>query len=70
MRQRHIPLLLYQKAQEVQKQITALNNHVHGLDVRLNKDSHKRSKPPSSDGLGKNPTPRSLRPKTGRKQGG
>jgi transposase len=63
-------LLLTQQTQQVQQQITALKNQIRELEARLNKDSHNSSKPPSSDGLGKKPTPHSLRPKTGRKQGG
>lgn len=63
-------LLLHEKGQEVQQQITALKNQIHELEVRINKDSHNSSKPPSSDGLKKKPAPKSLRPKTGRKQGG
>jgi transposase len=63
-------LLLTEQAQQVQQQITALKNQIHALEARLNKDSHNSSKPPSSDGLGKKPTPHSLRPTTGRKQGG
>ena len=34
------------------------------------KDSHNSSKPPSSDGYGKKPAPKSLRKSTGKKQGG
>src|SRR5437016_198634 len=63
-------LLLYEKGQEVQQQINALQLQVRALQARLDKDSHNSSKPPSSDGLGKMPAPQSLRPKTGRRQGG
>jgi transposase len=63
-------LLLTEQTQEVQQQITALKSHIRELEARLHKDSHNSSKPPASDGLGKKPTPHSLRPKTGRKQGG
>lgn len=49
---------------------TALEQRVAELEARLNQDSHNSSKPPSSDGLGKKPAPRSLRPNTGRKPGG
>ncbi len=62
-------LLLTEQTKEVQHQITALKNQIRELEARLNKDSHNSSKPPSSDGLGKKPTPHSLRQKTGRKQG-
>ena len=49
--------------------LTALEQRVVELEARLNKDSHNSSKPPSSDGLSKKPTPHSLRKITGRKQG-
>ena len=63
-------LLLTEQTQQVQSQITALKSRVHELEARLDKDSHNSHKPPSSDGLKKKPAPRSLRPKTGRRQGG
>ncbi|HEY3330386.1 MAG TPA: IS66 family transposase [Capsulimonadaceae bacterium] len=42
-------------------QNAALVLEVQELKSRLNKDSHNSSKPPSSDGLGKKPKPKSLR---------
>jgi transposase len=63
-------LLLTEQTQQVQHQITTLKSRVHELEARLGKDSHNSNKPPSSDGLKKKPAPVSLRPKTGRKQGG
>jgi hypothetical protein len=36
-----------------------LKSHITALEVRLTKDSHNSSKPPSSDGLRK-PAPQSL----------
>lgn len=50
--------------------VSALEQRVAALEARLNTDSHNSNKPPSSDGLRKKPAPHSLRPKTGRKQGG
>lgn len=63
-------LLLTEQTQQVQQQITALKERVRELEAHLDKDSHNSHKPPSSDGLKKKPAPRSLRSKTGRKQGG
>ena len=52
-------------------EIAELKSRITALEVRLAKDSHNSSKPPSSDGLGK-PAPKSLRqagqhPKGGQK---
>ncbi len=44
-----------------------LLERVQHLEARLAKDSHNRSKPPSSDGLARKPKPRSLRRKSGKK---
>src|ERR1019366_7837812 len=52
----------------MQEQIVGLTAQVKELQDRLNKDSHNRSKPPSSDGLKKKPV--SMRRKAGRKPGG
>ena len=52
----------------MQQQIDALTTRVQELEVRLSKDSHNSSKPPSSDQPGKKPV--SLRPKTSKPSGG
>jgi transposase len=52
------------------EQIVALTARVKELEDRLGKDSHNSSKPPSSDGLGKKPSPQSQRGKSGRRSGG
>ncbi len=49
--------------------IEELNKTVAELKEQLNKNSKNSSKPPSSDGY-KKPNPKSLREKTGKKQGG
>ena len=64
------PDALWQVFAALHEQIAAVALRQKELEVRLGKDSHNSSKPPSSDGLGKKPAPRSLRAKTGRKQGG
>lgn len=55
----------------------ALVEHTLGLEARVDElsgrlaqDSHNSGRPPASDGMGKKPTPKSLRTKTGRKPGG
>ena len=50
-------------------QVTALELKVAELEERLNQNSTNSSKPPSSDGYNK-PSPKSLRKKSGKKQGG
>src|SRR5258708_2526616 len=55
----------------LQKEIARLTGQMEQLKARLNKDSHKSHKPPSSDGLAKKkPRPRSLRKRSGKKSGG
>lgn len=48
----------------------ALVERVKELEDRLSKDSHNSSKPPSSDGLAKKPSPKSQREKGKRSSGG
>ena len=55
---------------EMTAKIEALQQMVKELTEQVKKDSHNSSKPPSSDGYGKKPNPKSLRERSGRKQGG
>src|SRR5712692_8160843 len=50
--------------------VGALQAENAALRARLGTDSHNSSKPPSSDGPGVKPHPRSQRVRTGRKPGG
>jgi transposase len=50
--------------------IVELRAEVAELQVRLSANSRNSSRPPSSDGLAKPPAPKSLRRRSGRKQGG
>jgi transposase len=57
---REVPLL--------REQVALLAAQVQDLQARLAKDSHKSSKPPSSDGLARKT--KSLRRRSGKKPGG
>ena len=50
--------------------VEELTNRVNQLESQLNKNSHNSNKPPSSDGLKKNSTTKSLRKKSNKKSGG
>ena len=54
---------------EMSAKIDALQQTIKELTERVNKNSRNSSKPPSSDGYQK-PNPKSLREKSGKKQGG
>ena len=57
-----------QQLEAVLAQNAVLHARVHQLEARLAKDSHKSSKPPSSDGLARKT--KSLRRRSGKKPGG
>src|SRR3972149_6194019 len=54
----------------LQAQVAELQARVQALEDRLATDSHNSSKPPSSDGPGGRPHPKSLRAPSGRRPGG
>jgi transposase len=55
----------------LQEQVQILTQRVAKLEEQINKNSRNSSKPPSSDGLKKSgPKPKSLRKRSGKKQGG
>lgn len=55
---------------ELNKTIAELNQTIAALKEQLHKNSNNSSKPPSSDGYGKPPAPKSLRGKSDKKSGG
>ena len=55
---------------QLQAENTALRTRVKELEDQINKDSHNSSKPPSSDGLAKKPSPKSLREAGSKASGG
>ena len=63
-----INALLYQNQQQAER-IEELLQKIEDLTSK-GKDSHNSSKPPSSDGYGKKPAPKSLKKPSGKKQGG
>ena len=59
-----------QLIQALRQENAALKERIAQLERRLGLDSTTSSKPPSSDGLRKKPTPKSLRERSGKKPGG
>ena len=54
----------------MQEQVRVLTSKVAELEARLAQNSSNSHRPPGSDGLGKPPSPKSLRGKSGRRPGG
>ena len=61
---------LLDKVDELTLTVEKLTNRVNQLETELNKNSHNSNKPPSSDGLKKQLTTKSLRKKSNKKSGG
>jgi transposase/uncharacterized coiled-coil protein SlyX len=61
--------MLWKLCGQMQAQIIRLESRVKELEAQVNKNSQNSSKPPSSDAF-KNPIPKNLREKSGKKPGG
>ena len=61
--------VLWKICGQMQTEIIELKTRVKNLEEQVNKNSGNSSNPPSSDGF-KKPNPKSLRGKSGKKQGG
>lgn len=61
---------LRQELAQARAELERARERVAELEARLGQNPRNSSKPPSSEGLGKPPRPRSLRKKSGRQPGG